>query len=374
MSPSRNPLSPLLLSADSSLSQRLGNLHESMLEKVPAIERIACALHDPQTGELKTFINSNRSGEPITAYHFKIADSPSLSHIMNSGEPRVIDEIQQSVTANAEHSRWLLSQGYRSSYTVPMFDSAGFMGLIFFDSLQARAFTETMQRDLLVYSTLINLTVSSEIAAINSMIASAHVARDFANLRDFETGAHLERMAQFSEIIARNVASVYGLSDESIHHIRLFAPLHDIGKIGIPDSILLKPGALDLHERDIMKSHVTLGAGMIDTIIADFTLALMPDSKLMRNIVACHHEFMDGSGYPAGLSGDAVPVEARIVTVSDIFDALTSKRPYKAAWSIADAAAELRKMSAAGKLDSVCVDALLQDPEKLTHIIEKYQD
>jgi HD-GYP domain-containing protein (c-di-GMP phosphodiesterase class II) len=374
MSASRNTLFSQLLYTDSSLSQRLGRLHESMLEKVPAIERIACALHDPQTGELKTFINSNRSGEPITAYHFKIADSPSLSRIMNSGEPRVIDEIQQSVTANAEHSRWLLSQGYRSSYTVPMFDSAGFMGLIFFDSLQAHAFTETMQRDLLVYSTLINLTVSSEIAAINSIIASAHVARDFANLRDFETGAHLERMAQFSEIIARNVASVYGLSDESIHHIRLFAPLHDIGKIGIPDSILLKPGALDLHERDIMKSHVTLGAGMIDTIIADFTLALMPDSKLMRNIVACHHEFMDGSGYPAGLSGDAVPVEARIVTVSDIFDALTSKRPYKAAWSIADAAAELRKMSAAGKLDSVCVDALLQDPEKLSHIIEKYQD
>ena len=69
---------------------------------------------------------------------------------------------------------------------------------------------------------------------------------------------------------------------------------------------------------------------MIDTIVADFALASMPDSKLMRNIVACHHEFMDGSGYPAGLSGDAVPVEARIVTVSDIFDALTSKRPYKA--------------------------------------------
>jgi len=374
MTDNRDTIFSELLHTDSSLSLRLCRLHDSILDKVPAIERIACALHDPETGELKTFINSNRSGDPITAYHFKIADSPSLSRIMNSGEPRVIDEIQQSITANAEHSRWLLKQGYRSSYTVPMYDSAGFMGLIFFDSLQAHAFTQTIQRDLLVYSTLINLTVSSEISAINSIVASAHVARDFANLRDFETGAHLERMAQFSEIIARNVATLFGLSDESIHHIRLFAPLHDIGKIGIPDSILLKPGALDLHERDIMKSHVTLGAGMVDTIIADFSLASMPDSRLMRNIVACHHEFMDGSGYPAGLSGDAVPVEARIVTVSDIFDALTSKRPYKAPWSIAEAAAELRKMSAAGKLDTQCVEALLQDPEELSLIIEKYQD
>ena len=363
-----------VLQPDNTLSQRLSGLHQNLLEQVPAIERISCALYDTASGELKTFINSTRSGVPIKAYNYPIRASKSLSEIMRTGKARVIDEIQQQVSANAEHSRWLLQQGYQSSYTVPMYDASGFMGLIFFDSQRSHAFSETVQRDLLVYSTLINLTVSSELAAIQSVIASAHVARDFANLRDFETGAHLERMAQYAEMIARELAGTFGLSDENIAHIRLFAPLHDIGKIGIPDNILLKPGRLEPAEREIMKSHVALGAQMIDKIVADFNLAHMQDTHMMRNIVACHHEFMDGSGYPAGLKGEAVPVEARIITVSDIFDALTSKRPYKREWSVEEAAAELRRMSAEGKLDVRCVEALLKDRARVQTIIDTHQD
>ncbi len=363
-----------VLQPDSTLSQRLESLHHNLLDQVPVVERIACALYDGSTGELKTFINSTRSGVPIKAYNYPISASKSLSQIMQTGKARVIDQIQQQVTGNAEHSRWLLQQGYQSSYTVPMYDAGGFMGLIFFDSLHSHAFTEAVQRDLLVYATLINLTVSSELAAIQSVIGSAHVARDFANLRDFETGAHLERMAQYAEMIARELAETFGLTDENIAHIRLFAPLHDIGKIGIPDSILLKPGRLDHDEREIMKSHVALGAQMIDKIVSDFNLAHMPDTRMMRNVVACHHEFMDGSGYPAGLKGEAVPVEARIITVSDIFDALTSKRPYKREWSVEDAASELHRMTAEGKLDSRCVEALLKDRERVQRIIDTHVD
>lgn len=363
-----------VLQPGSTLSQRLEGLHHNLLDQVPVVERIACALFDPGSGELKTFINSTRSGVPIKAYNYPISASKSLSQIMETGKARVIDEIQQQVTANAEHSRWLLQQGYQSSYTVPMYGANGFLGLIFFDSLRSHAFTKLVQRDLMVYSTLINLTVSSELSAIQSIIASAHVARDFANLRDFETGAHLERMAQYAELIARELAETFSLSDENIAHIRLFAPLHDIGKIGIPDRILLKPGRLEPDEREIMKSHVVLGAQMIDKILADFNLAHMPDTGMMRNVVACHHEFMDGSGYPAGLKGEVIPVEARIITVSDIFDALTSKRPYKREWSVEDAADELRRMTAEGKLDGRCVEALLKDRNRVQRIIDTHVD
>jgi len=363
-----------VLQPSSSLSQRLEDLHHNLLDQVPVVERIACALYDPGNGELKTFIDSTRSGVPIRTYNFPISASKSLSQIMETGKARIIDKIQEQVSANAEHSRWLLQQGYQSSYTVPMYGTNGFLGLIFFDSLRSHAFTEWVRRDLMVYSTLINLTISSELAAIQSVIGSAHVARDFANLRDFETGAHLERMAQYAELIAREVAETFSLSDENIAHIRLFAPLHDIGKIGIPDRILLKPGRLEADEREIMKSHVELGAQMIDKILADFNLIHMPDTSIMRNVVACHHEFMDGSGYPAGLKGEAVPVEARIITVSDIFDALTSKRPYKREWSVEDAAAELRRMTAEGKLDGRCVEALLKDRNRVQRIIDTHVD
>lgn len=127
------------------------------------------------------------------------------------------------------------------------------------------------------------------------------------------------------------MAPVYGQTGEFVANVHRFAPLHDIGKISIPDSILLKPGRLDASERKIMETHVEKGVNVIDRMISDFGLHELPESSILKNIVRCHHEYLDGSGYPAGLGGEAIPLEARIVTVADIFDALTFRRPYKKA-------------------------------------------
>ena len=109
-------------------------------------------------------------------------------------------------------------------------------------------------------------------------------------------------------------------------------------------------------------------------VIGDFGLQHLPDSTVMRNIVACHHEFLNGSGYPRGLSGEQVPVEARIITVADIFDALTSVRPYKRPWSVADALTELRAMASAGKLDPYCVEALASSMDEAQWIVQHFVD
>lgn len=175
-------------------------------------------------------------------------------------------------------------------------------------------------------------------------------------------------------IIARGIAGIHDLTDEQIEHIVLFTPLHDIGKIGIPDSILLKPGRLDPEERAIMETHVNKGRDIIQKIIGDFNVQHLSDSSIMLNLVACHHEFLDGSGYPNGLKGDEVPIEARIITVADIFDALTSRRPYKKAWPLDEAKAELLGMADAGKLDRDCIHALFADESLLIDIIEKLPD
>jgi HD-GYP domain-containing protein (c-di-GMP phosphodiesterase class II) len=175
-------------------------------------------------------------------------------------------------------------------------------------------------------------------------------------------------------IIARGIAGIHDLTDEQIEHIVLFAPLHDIGKIGIPDSILLKPGRLDPEERAVMETHVNKGRDIIQKIIGDFNVQHLSDSSIMLNLVACHHEFLDGSGYPNGLKGDEVPIEARIITVADIFDALTSRRPYKKAWPLDEAKAELLGMADAGKLDRDCIHALFADESLLIDIIEKLPD
>ncbi|MFJ9449119.1 MULTISPECIES: HD domain-containing phosphohydrolase [unclassified Herbaspirillum] len=183
-----------------------------------------------------------------------------------------------------------------------------------------------------------------------------------AQYRDPETGAHLLRMAGYARLAAANL----GLSVEEQNDIHDAAPLHDIGKIGIPDHILLKPGRLDDAEMQIMRTHPLIGA----QILKD------GNSKLMRNasvIALTHHEKFDGSGYPHGLKGKDIPLYGRLVAVADVFDALTSSRPYKAAWSIERATGWLRQ-NAGSHFDPDCVEALLRDMGQIHAILNAHKD
>ena len=363
---------PVLFS--SLLSARPRQIHQRMLATSPFIERVACVIHDPQTDVLKTFIHSTRNGRALEGYQFRLAEGASLSSIARDLGVRVIDDIPAVVHPTSPHSAWLLEQGYRSSFTCALTDQGKFLGFLFIDSMREAAFTARVQRDLLLFANLINLAISSELAAVRSILASVSLARDLANLRDFETGAHLERMARISQLIARALAPTHGLSDEFVEHVHLYAPLHDVGKIGIPDDILLKEGRLDERERAVMVTHVEKGVRIIGRILGDFALAELPDSQVLLNIVRHHHELLDGSGYPAGLSGDAIPLESRIVTVADIFDALVNPRPYKTGWSIPDALAELQAMADAGKLDPACVAALCTHEAEAAELMATYRD
>lgn len=360
--------------SNGTLNAKLSKLHDRILVHFKCVDRIAVTIYDQKEDHLKTFINSTRKGEVIARYEYKLSDSIALSRLAKEGMYRVIDDIPGTIAPTSKHSDWLLKQGYRSSFTVPLYDNGQFLGILFFDSVKPAAFTSKLQRDLLMYSNLINMIISEESAAVRSIIASTKVAREISNLRDFETGAHLERMARFARIIALELASSHNLNDEFIEQIYLFAPLHDVGKIGIPDKILLKPGKFSDEERDIMRGHVSKGLELVEKILGDFGLEHLPDSAILKKIVGCHHEFLDGSGYPNRLKGDAIPMEARIVTTADIYDALTSIRPYKKAWVAEDALNELESMANQGKLDHDCVSAVRRRLPEFVEITTKYID
>jgi HD-GYP domain-containing protein (c-di-GMP phosphodiesterase class II) len=200
------------------------------------------------------------------------------------------------------------------------------------------------------------------------------VAVDLARIRDFETGQHLERIAYYSRLMARALTDKYGLTDEYIEYLQLFAPLHDIGKVGIPDHILLKPGRLDAQEYEVMKRHVTIGEGIIERFGADVGLQDSLPTRIMRNIVATHHERGDGSGYPRGLTMADIPLEGRIVAVADVYDALTNRRSYKESWDEASVVRELQREVDLGQLDADCVQALMAAREAREAIRLRFAD
>lgn len=142
-----------------------------------------------------------------------------------------------------------------------------------------------------------------------------------AEYRDDDTGSHIHRMSRYAGLVARAM----NLSDEECQAIENASPMHDLGKIGIPDAILLKPGKLTIEEFEVMKSHTTIGA----SLLANSSSELI---QLAEVIALTHHEKWNGLGYPRGLKGEDIPLSGRIVAVCDVFDALTSERPYKKAW------------------------------------------
>ncbi len=157
-----------------------------------------------------------------------------------------------------------------------------------------------------------------------------------AEFRDNDTGMHVVRMSRFSEKLAQG----FGLDKNECDLILNASPMHDVGKIGIPDRVLLKPGKLNAEEWEVMKTHSAIGAQILSRGTHTLT-------KMAKTIALCHHEKWDGSGYPNGLSGTNIPLPARIVSIADCFDALTSERPYKTAWSVEDAVKEMDRVTGA---------------------------
>jgi response regulator RpfG family c-di-GMP phosphodiesterase len=183
-----------------------------------------------------------------------------------------------------------------------------------------------------------------------------------AEFRDPETGEHLQRMAHYSSLIAKRL----GMTQAEQDLIFAAAPMHDVGKVGIIDKILLKPGRFDEAEFEQMKSHAEIGYQLLQ---GSSSKTLQIAAEIARG----HHEKWDGSGYPQGLSGEDIPVHCRIVAVADVFDALTSERPYKKAWSLESALAHLEQ-GRGTHFDPKVVDAFVQGWDEVVAIRQRFVD
>ena len=183
-----------------------------------------------------------------------------------------------------------------------------------------------------------------------------------AEYKDNETGLHVIRMSHYARLLGVAAGMDAAEADDLLHA----APMHDVGKIGIPDRILQKPGKLDAEEWTVMQTHATMGGD----IIGEHAHGML---AIARNIALTHHEKWDGSGYPKGLKGAAIPLEGRIVAIADVFDALTSARPYKAAWTVEDAVTYLQEQRGR-HFDAALVDLFLAELPAICAIKERWAE
>ena len=361
------------LNKHTQLREKLIATHKSISEIFPFIVRIAITLYDPETSVLKSYLHSSGEDNPLDNFQAYLEDAPSLKAILKNGLPRVVNNMLTFSDGKHEHTKRIGRQGYAASYTLPMFNNGVFFGFLFFNSDKKEVFSESVLRQIDVYSHLISLMVINELSSIHTLSAVVKATGRITHLRDPETGSHLDRMSRYSRIIASALADKYHLNDEYIEHIFMFSPLHDLGKISIPDSILLKPGKLSENEKNIMQTHARIGRDMIDEILENFGIENINHIDMLRNIAESHHETINGKGYPAGLKGDEIPLEARIVAVADVFDALTSVRPYKEAWSNSKAIQYLLEL-AGEEFDQECVNALVNNINQIEEIQKQFKE
>jgi HD-GYP domain-containing protein (c-di-GMP phosphodiesterase class II) len=361
---------------DHSLSQQLQAIHQLLADKLPRLARIAVAIYHDGADTVHTLAHSSVGDNPLPHYAASLAAVPSLRAIKDSGQARVLNDLPAELMLDpahpARHSQRLLEQGYRSSYTIPIYHHDEFIGFIFFNARETGFFDDDTLPILGFAAKVIATSVVQEVDATRILTGTLIALGEITRFRDPETGGHLKRMARFANLIASRIGDARKLPDEFAESVYRYAPLHDVGKLATPDAVLLKPGRLTDAEWAIMREHPQRGVNIVETILRSAATPL-PQVELLTNIIHYHHEAWDGSGYPEGLVGERIPLEARIVTVADVFDALTTRRPYKEPWSNQATLAWMQER--AGSLfDPTCIDVLAAEMDSFAAIQQQFPE
>jgi HD-GYP domain-containing protein (c-di-GMP phosphodiesterase class II) len=360
------------LSLNGSLNSSLDALLEIIQARYPDIGRISVATYDHKSNILKSFLSSEGKNDPLARLEVSLTELSEILRLKSKNSKRIIRQLNQET--NSYTAQALLQKGYCSSYILPLFDQQCFHGIITFTSTKKDRFDQAKtQLQIDIAAKLISLMIISNLYAIRGLKGTVKTLKEIATIRDNETGAHIERMSRFSRLIAKELASEKQLDDEFIEDLFQSAPLHDVGKIATPDSILLKEGKLTADEFDTMKMHAEQGKDIIEKALKNLHIENKTFCRILLNIVYSHHENWDGSGYPQQLSGEAIPLEARIIRVADVFDALTSCRPYKNAWTTEETKQYLQHNS--GSLfDPDCVKAAITLIPRFKEISNQFSD
>lgn len=288
-----------------------------------------------------------------------------VGEAIRNKEPMIINDVQKNGSFNAQIDR---QTGYetKNMMVIPMFNSQNnIIGAFQVINKYEGEFNETDLKYLMLAASYSAETLDAAILAEENDQTQKEMIflmSEAVEKRSKETGNHIKRVASYSRILAL----AYGLSHEETYVLEFASPMHDIGKIGIPDSILNKPGKLTVDEFEIMKQHAFLGHEILSASARGML-------KAAATVAFEHHEKWDGSGYPKGLKGEEIHIYGRITAVADVFDALGSDRCYKKSWPL-EKILELFKEESGRHFDPRLVDLLMENLDKILEIRDKFRD
>jgi HD-GYP domain-containing protein (c-di-GMP phosphodiesterase class II) len=347
------------------LPPSLGPLLARIRQRQPAIARLGVLLIDSDGAHLGCWADSDGRVQHCPPAIASLPGNPALSRCGASGQPHPLPIYSDPAL------HWAAGDEYLPQLLLPIRRQHDFFGFLVLESHPGVRLSNHALHELLAWAPLAADLLAQSISEVGTLIGATRYALDLTLIRDRDTGEHQLRLRDYIRVLATELAAAHGLPERYVAELTLFGPLHDIGKVGVPDAILLKPGGFDALEWERMKEHVIMGRQMVERMTERLSLQHAAGVDTLHAVVAWHHECMDGSGYPDGLRGDQIPLAARIISTADIFDALTSVRPYKRPWQLEEAFGQLQRL-AGSQLDRDCVQAMLAARRQVTAVWQQH--
>ncbi len=353
---------------------------ESLFEKLHlrmGVDRIGVAFADYSREKIVAEIGVANFDKIMLGPGFEASFSKtSLTDVLESKKSFITADLEEALKKKPNSAALLLlnAEGVKSNMVIPLKMGEAVFGMVFFSSIEKNHFNT---KHLRLAEKIINEVSGLLNRSYFTKVVFSKITNSFAELvdqKDNETGEHIMRMVKYSVAIAEALRKKdlpgYSVNRKFVLEIERNASAHDIGKVGIPDEILKKPGKLTAEEWHIMKLHAGVGADIFKSLREGLRVFDADFYKFAEEIARFHHERWDGSGYPEGLRGSAIPLSARIVALADVFDAITSKRVYKEPFSF-EQSVQMIKDSAGTHLDPVLVEVFVENIEKIWEIYQE---
>jgi len=354
------------------LNRQLASIQERIKVHLPKLDKVCFALYDTREHLLRSYADSSSLSLSLIHYEAPLSSLPYLKKCIENRTATILSDIESLHPSPYISS--LIEDGFQSSVAIPTFIGHQFRGFVFLNSHQKDAFCHSGIELVKPYLNMLEATIFSEYQLVHRLVDKANKLIARSPVYQRESISHKQRVSSYTNIIALELADRYDFDDEFVEHLTLFSQYHDLGKVKISPELLCKQQALTTEEITKLRGHILYGEELVEEFIEECDASEHRSAQLLREVISFHYEFLDGSGYPRQLSGGAIPISARIVCVANIFDALTTHKPYKQACSVPYALLELEKMVYDNKLDADCVNALRDRQHQLKAIIHRYPE